>query len=74
MLDQVHTNEQRIEKIQSVFTAILGLKETLKLTRGEHDPIVLTLEGISDEAGEAQGSLEAIEKFLGDRSALLGIK
>ena len=74
MLDQVHTNQQRIEKIQSVFTAVFALTETLKLTQGENDPLILTLEGISDEAGEAQGSLEAIEKFLGDRNALTRVE
>ena len=74
MLDQVHTNEQRIEKIQSVFTAVFALTETLKLTSDEHDPLVLTLGGIVDEANEASGSLDAIEKYLGDRNALQGIK
>lgn len=74
MLDQVHTNEQRIEKIQSVFTAIFALAETLKLAHDKHDPLILSLDGITAEAGEAQGSLEAIEKYLGDRKALQGIK
>lgn len=74
MRDQVHTNQQRIDKIRSTFTAIQGLTETLKLARGEHDPIVLTLNGIVDEANEADGSLEAIETFLEQRNALGTIK
>jgi len=74
MRDQVHTNQQRIEKIRSVFTAVHELTATLRAAQGSGDMLVQTLEGISLEAGEAAGSLEAIEKFLADRNALQGIE
>lgn len=74
MRDQVHTNQQRIEKIRSVFTAVHELTATLRAAKGSGDMLVQTLEGISLETGEAAGSLEAIEKFLADRNALQGIE
>jgi hypothetical protein len=74
MRDKVHTNEQRINKIRSVFVAVHELKRTLEALKGADHPLVLTLEGIKQETIEAEGSLEAIEKFLADRNALKGIE
>ena len=70
MLDQVHTNQERITKVRSVFIAIEELTKTLTKVRGENDILVQTLVGLVDAAKEADGSLEAIEKFLDDRNAL----
>ncbi len=70
MMDQVHTNKERIDKVRSVFIAIEELTKTLTKVRGENDILVMTLVGLVDAAKEADGSLEAIEKFLDDHNAL----
>ena len=68
MIDQVHTNQQRINKVRSVLIAIERLLNTR--INGTDDTPALQIVGLQSAAKEAEGSLEAIEKFMADNNTL----
>ena len=57
MIDEVHTTEERIYKIRSVFDAIQHMADN-----HAHDP--KCFDSLLEAAKEAEGSLKAVEKTL----------
>ncbi len=65
MLDTVHTYEERIEKIRSVFRAIEHMQ-----AQGDNISREQALTSLNEAAKEAEGCIDAIEVFIANEDCL----